>query len=37
MRLAEKQKIRFHYGLSEKQLRRYVAKSFAKKVTAVPT
>lgn len=27
LRLAEKQKIRFHYGLSEKQLRRYVAKS----------
>ena len=31
LRLAEKQKIRFHYGLSEKQLRRYIAKSFRSK------
>ena len=31
LRLAEKQKIRFHYGLSEKQLRRYAAKAFRAK------
>ena len=31
LRLMEKQKLRYHYGVSEKQLRRYVAKSFAKK------
>ncbi len=30
-RLREKQKLRFHYGLSEKQLRRYVAKAFRTK------
>ena len=31
LRLREKQKLRFHYGLSEKQLKRYVAKAFASK------
>lgn len=31
LRLREKQKLRFHYGLSEKQLRRYVAKAFRAK------
>ncbi len=31
LRLMEKQKLRFHYGVSEGQLRRYVAKSFSKK------
>ncbi len=31
LRLMEKQKLRFHYGLSEKQLRRYVATAFAGK------
>ncbi|MBL4818042.1 MAG: 30S ribosomal protein S4 [Deltaproteobacteria bacterium] len=30
-RLREKQKLRFHYGLSEKQLQRYVAKAFRTK------
>ena len=30
-RLMEKQKLRFHYGLSERQLRRYVAQAFAGK------
>lgn len=30
-RLREKQKLRFHYGVSEKQLRKYVAKSFRAK------
>ena len=28
LRLMEKQKLRFHYGVSESQLRRYVAKAF---------
>lgn len=28
LRLREKQKLRLHYGVSEKQLRRYVAKAF---------
>ncbi|MES2504133.1 MAG: 30S ribosomal protein S4 [Myxococcota bacterium] len=28
LRLREKQKLRFHYGLSEKQLKRYVATAF---------
>lgn len=28
LRLMEKQKLRFHYGVSERQLRRYVAKAF---------
>lgn len=31
LRLMEKQKLRFHYGVSEKQLRRYVAKAFKSK------
>lgn len=31
MRLMEKQKIRFHYGVSEKQLRGYVKEAFARK------
>ncbi len=31
LRLREKQKLRFHYGVSEKQLRRYVAKAFRTK------
>lgn len=31
LRLREKQKLRFHYGLSEKQLRRYVANVFSTK------
>ncbi|MCP4501880.1 MAG: 30S ribosomal protein S4 [Deltaproteobacteria bacterium] len=31
LRLMEKQKLRFHYGISEKQLRKYVKKSFAAK------
>jgi small subunit ribosomal protein S4 len=31
LRLREKQKLRFHYGVSEKQLRRYVAKAFGTK------
>lgn len=31
LRLREKQKLRFHYGLSEKQLRRYVSDAFRKK------
>ena len=31
LRLVEKQKLRFHYGVSEKQLRRYVAKAFRAK------
>ena len=31
LRLREKQKLRFHYGVSEKQLRRYVAKAFSAK------
>lgn len=31
LRLREKQKLRFHYGVSEKQLRRYVAKAFSTK------
>jgi small subunit ribosomal protein S4 len=31
LRLMEKQKLRFHYGLSEKQLRKYVAVAFAGK------
>jgi len=31
LRLMEKQKLRFHYGLSEKQLRKYVAIAFAGK------
>ncbi|MDP2342544.1 MAG: 30S ribosomal protein S4 [Deltaproteobacteria bacterium] len=31
LRLMEKQKLRFHYGLSERQLRRYVAMAFAGK------
>ena len=31
LRLMEKQKLRFHYGLSERQLRRYVAEAFAGK------
>lgn len=31
LRLMEKQKLRFHYGLSERQLRGYVAKAFAGK------
>jgi small subunit ribosomal protein S4 len=31
LRLMEKQKLRFHYGLSERQLRRYVAQAFAGK------
>lgn len=31
LRLMEKQKLRFHYGLSEKQLRKYVATAFAGK------
>jgi small subunit ribosomal protein S4 len=31
LRLMEKQKLRFHYGLSEKQLRRYVAQAFSGK------
>jgi small subunit ribosomal protein S4 len=30
-RLREKQKLRFHYGLSEKQLRKYVQKAFRTK------
>ena len=31
LRLREKQKLRFHYGVSEKQLRRYVEKAFRSK------
>lgn len=31
LRLMEKQKLRFHYGLSEKQLRKYVATAFSGK------
>lgn len=31
LRLNEKQKLRFHYGVSEKQLRRYVDKAFSSK------
>lgn len=31
LRLMEKQKLRFHYGLSEAQLRRYVAQAFSGK------
>ena len=31
LRLMEKQKLRFHYGLSERQLRKYVAIAFAGK------
>ncbi len=31
LRLMEKQKLRFHYGLSERQLRRYIAQAFAGK------
>ena len=31
LRLMEKQKLRFHYGLSETQLRRYVASAFSGK------
>lgn len=31
LRLREKQKLRYHYGLSEKQLRRYVARAFRAK------
>jgi small subunit ribosomal protein S4 len=31
LRLMEKQKLRFHYGLSERQLRRYVAMAFSGK------
>jgi small subunit ribosomal protein S4 len=31
LRLMEKQKLRFHYGLSERQLRRYVAQAFSGK------
>ncbi len=31
LRLMEKQKLRFHYGVSESQLKGYVAKSFRKK------
>jgi len=31
LRLMEKQKLRFHYGVSEKQLRKYVKKAFAAK------
>ena len=31
LRLREKQKLKFHYGISEKQLRRYVAKAFGSK------
>ena len=31
LRLMEKQKLRFHYGLSERQLRKYVAQAFATK------
>jgi small subunit ribosomal protein S4 len=31
LRLMEKQKLRFHYGLSEKQLRKYVAMAFSGK------
>lgn len=31
LRLREKQKIRFHYGVSEKQLRKYVDKAFNSK------
>jgi small subunit ribosomal protein S4 len=31
LRLMEKQKLRFHYGLSEKQLRKYVAIAFSGK------
>ena len=31
MRLMEKQKIRFHYGVSEKQLRGYVKEAFSRK------
>ena len=31
LRLREKQKLRFHYGLSEAQLKRYVAKAFSSK------
>lgn len=31
LRLMEKQKLRFHYGLSERQLRRYVAAAFSGK------
>jgi small subunit ribosomal protein S4 len=31
LRLMEKQKLRFHYGVSERQLRRYVAQAFAGK------
>ena len=31
LRLMEKQKLRYHYGLSEKQLRRYVTKAFSQK------
>lgn len=31
LRLMEKQKLRFHYGLSERQLRKYVAQAFAGK------
>lgn len=30
-RLMEKQKLRFHYGVSEKQLRKYAAKAFGQK------
>jgi small subunit ribosomal protein S4 len=31
LRLMEKQKLRFHYGLSERQLRKYVAQAFSGK------
>jgi len=31
LRLREKQKIRFHYGLSEKQLKKYIKKAFKNK------
>ena len=34
LRLMEKQKLRFHYGLSERQLRRYVAAAFSTKGNA---
>ena len=34
LRLMEKQKLRFHYGLSEKQLRKYVAQAFGSKGNA---
>ena len=37
IRLEEKQKLRFNYGVSERQLVRYVKKARAQEVPPVPT